>query len=211
MYTLDMLREHERRYEGPVSMRFLAGVGMGAVAAALLLVMAYFLLVESMLLGERTRLQATWDDMQTRYAATRALQQQLAAAERYAEEIDGWERSRSPADRVLLHLQREIPASVQLVRLEWRDAIEPPPRAADRGTEGDPMRRLSVFLSGRVTGAAGEDTVTRLIRRLQEPDDPDAPVFRTATLVSLQRDGRIANDHVSVFDLDIAGFPREIK
>lgn len=211
MYAIDMLKESERRYEGPVSTRFLVFTGIGAGLTALGLVAAYFLFVSLALRTSLERSQRTWQQLEPRYRELSALQQTLRDVERSAEEIEGWSRSGEQWSRKLLHLQRLMPPSIQLVRLEARDQIELPARPQPGQPMPDPIRRAHIYITGRITGAAGEDEITRLIDALLQPADPDAPRFRNAGLVAMQRDRREREAIVNLFDVDISGYPREIK
>ncbi len=211
-YRIDLLKDSERRHEGLVSPRFLVKTGVFLVFGILLLALAYLVVTESMLRGDRTNLEATLQTLEPRHRAVREWQRTHEALQAYADEIDGWRQSVGDAPRLLLHLQREMPGSAQLLRLEYRDEIEAPARAARSDDDPPPpARRTRLVLSGRVLDAAGEDVVSDLIARLQAPGDPDAPAFRSVTLVSLQRDRRATGAEVSAFDLDASGFPREIR
>lgn len=210
-YMINLLKDSEQRYEGPVSTRFLVFAGAGFVMVAVSLLIAYVIFLGLVLHANLERSRQTWRNMEPRYNELTELENSFQLASRMEEELRGWERSRTEWHRILLHIQREIPSSIQLVKLEGRDRIEKPAQPQKGESMPDPVSRLQLFLTGRVTGPAGEEEVTRFIRSLLEPTDEQAPSFRTASLVSIQRDRRETTQIVNLFDLDIAGYPRDIQ
>ena len=210
-YTIDLLKESERRYEGPVSTRFLLVTGAGFGLSVIALVVAYFIFQGMIIRAQLERYRASWEQMEPRYIEITALRDMVQEAERIRQELEGWVRSGESWHRILLHIQREIPPSIQLVRLDGRDPVEAPTRPQRGEATPDPVRRTQILLSGRVVGAGGEGQVTRFIRALLDTDDEKAPSFRTASLVSMQRDRREPDRMVNIFDIDITGHPRSLQ
>ncbi len=210
-YTIDLLKEGERRYEGPVSTRFLLVTGAGFGLSVIALVVAYCIFQGMVIRAQLERYRASWDQMEPRYIELTALRNTVQKAERIREEIEGWGRSGESWHRILLHIQREIPPSIQITRLAGRDPVEFPTRPQRGEPIPDPVRRTQILLSGRVVGAGGEEQVTLFIRALLDTADEKAPSFRTVSLVSMQRERRETDRMVNIFDIDITGHPRPLQ
>ncbi len=76
------------------------------------------------------------------------------------DEIERWRTTRTDVALLLAALQREVPASVQLVELTFSDDL-----AFDE--EKGVVRRLNLTINGLADGFKAKDAVERLTRRLQ--------------------------------------------
>ncbi len=214
MLRIDLLRPRERRYQGPVSRRFLVHTGVATAVAVLLLAVGQRAFLAFTLSRSIRSARAAQETLQPFYTRLLKMQSISSGTQRYVNELAGWSRSRLEWNRLMTDLARHVPASIQLLRLDIRDELSVPPLAPPAAGAAprppDPVRTLQVRLSGRAQGDMAEDAVGRLIQNLKPARGASNSVYRTVTLLSMQRDHR-GDVAQSTFEIEITGAERTLQ
>ncbi|MFH0908877.1 MAG: hypothetical protein V1929_08950 [bacterium] len=194
---VNLLKDGEARYQGPVSLRFLARVGGGTIIASLLLVVAIAVQRQIMLSRNLKWSQAEWARIGPRYEEIKKKQALLANYKDLLEELQQWGYTNTHWNEMLLELQKNVPDSVQLNRLQvdgsWTFIKPPTPPQKAGSTEprrelpAIPGRQIKLAIAGRVTGDLADEVVVRFTKNLEKARGFDA-LFDTMKLQRLFRD-----------------------
>ena len=208
---IDLLNDSERRYQGPVSGRFLTTTAAVSAAAAIALAFA-LTLYHGLTLGRSLQnARDNWAKLQPRFEKAKAVQADKEALAKYRSELDGWRHARLAWGALLDAAERAVPPTVQLQRIEMRDEVTPPRGPAASTNAPDLLRVFRINIAGRATGAKAEDEVGLFIGRLRDPASGGA-VFKAITLLSMQAPGPEARDSgASSFAIECSGKERAVQ
>lgn len=208
---IDLLNDSERRYQGPVSGRFLTTTA--AVSAAAVITLAFALTLYHSLTLRRSVQSAgeRWTQLQPRFEKAKAVQAEKEALAKYQAELDGWRHARLAWGTLLDAAERAVPPTVQLQRIEMRDEVTPPRGPVASTNAPDLLRVFRMNIAGRATGDKAEDEVGLFIGRLKAPAAGGA-LFKSITLLSMQAPGPELRDAgASSFAIECSGLERGVK
>ncbi len=195
---VNLLKEEEYRYQGPVSLRFALLASGGLILAILLLAGATLLQRRLSLKHSINEAQEEWTRIEGRYGQVTAKQKLLNNNNALLNELKPWADSRPNWSLLLPALQRRVPASAQLTRLsirsDWiflKPEIPPTPDSATKATAtppppATPARKFTITAEGRILGERSEDVVLAFVKELR--DDPAfSPYVQSMNLMRFQR------------------------
>ena len=213
---VNLLKEGETRYQGPVSIRFLARAGGGTIIAIVLLVVGIAVQRQIMLTRNLKWSQAEWERIGPRYDEIKKKQALLANYKNLLEELQQWGYTNTDWHLMLLELQKDVPESVQLSRLQidgsWTFIKPPaaPPKegstAPPREMPSAPARLIRLTIAGKVTGELADEVVVRFTKSLEKSKGFDT-LFDTMKLQRLFRDSSDAANR----QFEIEGQSKERK
>jgi len=238
---VSLLRDAERRYQGPVSQAFMVR-GALALLAVLVAGLGGGMIVRHAEVRQRLRsAQEEWSRTEPRYQKLLAVQGEIARNRALLTELDGWKTARLEGYFLLSALQELVPPTVQFTRLGVRSEIvlvkepeaekpkepEAPARKAPAGKAGDaaaaekagpkseapglPARKYIVNINGKAVGERAEEEVGQFERALRESPVLE-PVFESVKLLNLSRASSLQEqDAGSRFELECITAPRIIK
>jgi hypothetical protein len=223
---IDLMREDEHRYQGPVSRKFI-GVAIGAfLGAILLLVLGLILQRNASTRRELAQAENDWSTLGPRYAEARVKRASFSMCQSYQAELKQWADTRMDWAARLDELQTLIPDSIQLtrigVRCEW-SVIKAPAAtvAASEKAEGAekkpapppdgvPARRYQLSISGRAAGESGGDLALGIVTKLKLVPGYGTN-FETIKLQNVLRDS-VANDQADrSFSIEGVTTPRKLE
>ena len=157
---VDLILESEQRSGSPVS-----GKGIVRIASLVVPTIIAFIVILGLL---NVRAVSSTVKNREREWSRKKIQQEDAVTLRKAvvrnqavwDEIESWRTTRTDVALLLAALQREVPASVQLVDLTFSDDFA---FDEDKGV----VRRLKLTINGLADGFKAKDAVEKLTRRLQ--------------------------------------------
>jgi hypothetical protein len=200
---INLLKENEYRYQGPVSLRFTILVSSALVGLILLVVLG-LAAQRSMALRRNLRdARAEWTRIEPQFNKVSDLQKSLGANDALIGELALWSKTRPSWSKLLPALQQVVPESVQFTRLnarsEWQ-FLKPPAPPAGSGAEAGakskaqatelpniPARKAFVSVEGRARGDLADETVVQLVRTWREADEY-RPLFESVKLQRLLRE-----------------------
>jgi hypothetical protein len=206
--SINLMEPSERRYQGPVSGRFLMFTTVGTVLAAVFLSIAVQMYDNRSLTGQLNDRRQRWSEREPRYKAVLSMRNDTAALAKILGELNGWQSARLEWHKGLRLAQRHVGSGIQLTTLDLRDPLTEPPVPAGGTAEKQPYCQFTLLISGRSSGENPETAVVRFIQALR---DSPAPVrlFRDLTLQSIQKD--VEGPSSRVFSIKGVGMERELK
>lgn len=205
---LDFLQDSEKRYQGPVSGRFLAIATTGTLLAALLMVSAHLFFRHRLTKREIASRRAAMERTRPRVDRVREMQAETGRLRQANTEKAGWGKTRIEWSEALRQLQGATPESVQLLQWDLRDELSAPRRASP-AQPFEPRRVFRVRVTGLAEGEQADETVADLIQAMRRFSAGGAPLFQDVKLLSIQAD-RTAGRPVSRFDLEATGRERPL-
>lgn len=198
---VNLLRQEEYRYQGPVSLRLVMVLCGSLLGAGALLFIAFAMQNYFSLRSNMNSAQSEWQAIETRYNAVTTEQKNLLANQALIGELNLWTKTRPSWSSLLPSLQQIVPASVQLtrfaVRSEWQ-YIKPLPPATSAQPEGTPppapreipsipARKSFISTEGRARGELADETVVQFVRTLRE-EAVYQPLLESVKLQRLMRE-----------------------
>jgi hypothetical protein len=215
---VNLLKDAEKRYQGPVSIRFLLRTGGIGVGALLLIYAVLAIQGQYMLRRNLKAAQEEWTRIGPRYEEITKRQAVLNSYKTLLDELNQWGATNADAQlhRMLLQLQKQIPPSVQLLKVDvssdWvfvkPEPPKPPPKPAkgekkpkEKPKEGEkkpekpvvkdlgavPGREVRLLIAGRVTGELADEVVVQFTKTLHNSPGY-AIMFDTMELQKLYRE-----------------------
>jgi hypothetical protein len=202
---VDLLKDTERRYQGPVSMRFMIRAG-GVTLALVLFVFGGLAIQRQVMLRYRLK-SATeeWARLGPRYEEITKRQAVVSSYKGLLDELNGWGMTNSHWYDMLLELQKTVPPNVQLSKLNvdggWEfikpeKKKEPPkkegakleekPAAKEVIVQVTPARSIRLSIGGRVQGELADEIVVQFTKSLEKSKGFDT-YFDTMELEKLFR------------------------
>lgn len=188
---VNLLRREEMRREGVVSPGFLLRVAVGT-GLALLALFGVLSLLQYRNARERIRVaREIWAAREPELRRVQKMKADLAAKRGLDQELRGWVSARVDWAKPLRALQENVPAVVQLRKLDIRGDAElrtektTPAKGSGerRSPTGIPGRRYFLAIEGRAFGDKAEDAVLEFEAALRR-----SPEFRTLlSSIKLQR------------------------
>lgn len=213
---VNLLKEGETRYQGPVSIRFLARAGGGTIIAIVLLVVGIAIQRQIMLTRNLKWSQSEWERIGPRYEDIKKKQSLLTNYKSLLEELQQWGYTNTAWHVMLLELQKDVPESVQLSRLQidgsWTFIKPPaaPPKegstAPPRELPSAPARLIKLTVAGKVSGELADEVVVRFTKSLEKSKGFDT-LFDTMKLQRLFRD----SSDPAIRQFEIEGQSKERK
>lgn len=218
---VNLLKEGETRYQGPVSLRFLVRAGGGTIIAIIVLVVGIAIQRQVMLTRNLKWSQAEWQRIGPRYEEIKKKQTLLTNYKGLLEELQQWGYTNTSWHEMLLELQKNVPESVQLSRLQVDGAwtfIKPPavpPKegstAPPRELPSTPARQITLTVAGKVTGELADEVVVRFTKSLEKSPGFDT-LFDTMKLQRLFRDsGDAKRTDVRQFEIEGQSKARKLQ
>lgn len=205
---VNLLKEAEYRYQGPVSLRFAILISGSLVAAILLLVgvvavQRYFSLRNSLRLAQKE-----WENIEDRYTDITEKQKELNGNQALLTELGKWARNRPVWGSILPEFQRMVPETVQLTRLgvrsDWIFLKAPAPVVKEGEEQKEqpmiPARKFSLMTEGLAQGELADETVVQFVRTMRE-NAVFTPYFESIKLQRLQRDSSQAGRENRQFEI----------
>lgn len=186
---VNLLKASERRYQGPVSGRFIGFVVIFTTLAASILFGYHLIYTGHQRRAELERARDFWSKLEPRHKEVLEIRSRSSDINKLHEELSVWEHSRTDWAALLTELQRATPATVQLTNLSASDAVVD---RVDSDEKPDPYRILRLSINGRSLGQTSESVVIRFINSMRELE-LDKEVFDTVTLNSMQSDRAMPN------------------
>ena len=191
---VDLLTQEERRYQGPVSLKFavtIGGITLGSLALITLLVVVHALLsVRSDLKTAR----GNWQQIEARYKTVTDKQKAEGENQAVLTELKLWSKQRISWTDLLAELRRIAPASMQFTRLTVRSEwafVRPPAKTTSDGKEipqaAVPARRFFLSLEGRAAGDLADQVVVDFERAWRQSPGFQ-PLFESVKLQRLVRE-----------------------
>jgi Tfp pilus assembly protein PilN len=219
---VNLIRSEERRYQGPVSKRFILLSLGGALAAGLFIWAGVGWTQRAETQKELTALESEWALIQPRYNLAKAKAAQIGQIEEVEKELKLWGATRLQSDKMLEEFASTVPENIQIVRLsifsEWSVVRPPAPPPPPENTEtrpkppppGIPARKSAMSISGRAAGDDGSDAVVKMVQDLKA-----APVLgsvlETIKLNNLLRDVQPDDQSDRSFTIDAPGKLRKLQ
>ncbi len=200
---VNLLKASERRYQGPVSGRFIVFLVVFTTLAATLLFGYHLIYTGYQRRAQLERARDFWSKLEPRHEEVMAIRARSSEINKLHEELNVWERSRTDWARLLDTLQSITPATVQMTNLSASDAVVD---RVDSDENPDPFRILRLSVNGRSLGQTSESVVIRLINSMRDME-LDERVFESVTLNSMQSDRTTPN--ARTFAVSARGEERE--
>lgn len=221
MLDLNLLYDHERRYQGKVSLGFLLRAVVFVGCSGLILLAVRFIVGD---VQERTAYRdhtLQWDRIRPIYEQKKNFEAASDQAREYRKEMGGWASSRMPTGDLLDHLQTLAPPSIQIVRIAYKDEIKETGKKRtgdeEKASSDRPglVRQFCMQIAGRSRGTEARGQVEQLINRLQSyrTSSNAPPVFEYARLRSMMAPrGTVPGEVVDGmdFDIELGGAPRPL-
>lgn len=188
---VNLLRDNEARYQGPVSLRF-AMVAGGSTAAIILLILIGIAVHRHVSTSHSLAFaRDQWQRLEPEFKVVQSKQKQLRDRQALQAELGLWTSTRVNWYRVLRDLQAIVPPSVQLRQLNvsgtWDFiAAEKPADGSDRKDPPTPARRFTLSIAGNASGELADETVVQFTRSLRDAQGLH-PVFETVRLQRMSR------------------------
>jgi hypothetical protein len=206
--SINLLKPSERRYQGPVSGKFIAFTSIFLALATIILISSYLLFTMYIQKGQLKWARESLAYLEPSYKNLVAVRNSTSEIDNLLKELSGWSHSSLEAERILDEIQEVVPEDVQLTNLSLRYAIGEPKTPPKEGEVVAAFRLLRMGLGGLSHGDTSESAVIDLISDLRGLGGTNA-VFGTVTLNSMQKD-RISGDARS-FSISAEGTERELK
>jgi len=205
---IDLLKNSEKRYQGPVSGRFIGFLSIFSLLATVLLIASYVLFSMYLRKGQLEWARDSWDFLEPRYKNLIEIRKSTAEIENLLEELKGWSNSSLPASDLLSEFQLINPDTIQFLRLNLRDSIREPKGAPPEGEKVAAYRICRLSISGLSHGNQSESAVIDLIADLRQIADTNT-FFNTVTLNAMQKEEVSATTRS--FSISAEGSSREMK
>ncbi len=217
---VDLMRETEFRYQGPVSKKFAGGAVGGFVGAVVLLWLAFAIEQEFTLRRDMARLNTDWQNIEGRYKAIKEKRANYAMCLAYQKELQPWGKTRANWADQFDELAQMIPPTIQLTRLSVRtdwEIIKPPPTPVTDPNAptppqppGQPARRYWLSIQGRAAGEAGGDDAVQMVKNIKSSRNFSA-VFETIRLQHMLRDTQPTDKADRSFSIEGQAEPRKME
>ena len=217
---VDLMRESEYRYQGPVSRKFATLSVGGVVLAALLLWLAIMIQHGAALNRERAQLEGEWNNIEPRFKAIKQKRVGLVACQGMMKELKPWSDTRVDWAGRLDELNKMVPPSIQIthlsMRAEWviiklpAPPVEDPNAPAKPAPPAIPARRFYLSISGRAAGDAGGDDAVQMVNRLKNSGGYGS-VFEIVKLQHLLRDTQPNDIADRSFSIEGLAAPRRLE
>ncbi|MDZ4199986.1 MAG: hypothetical protein U1E27_11975 [Kiritimatiellia bacterium] len=203
---VDFLLDSEKRYQGPVSGRFLMQSIVGTILAILILFSAHLLFKYRLASREVASQTAALEAIRPRVDRVRALQAQTLQFRRAEKELAGWGVIRVEWSDALRQIQAATPKTIQFIQMDVRNDITTT-RPSSGGTSAappTPRRLFRIRLTGLAEGEQSDETVSQFIQSLRRAGSRGVPLFPSVTLLSIQTE-RSDSGPVNRFEMEILG------
>ena len=218
---VNLLKDGETRYQGPVSIRFLARAGGGTIIAVVLLVVAIAIQRQIILRRNLKWSQGEWERIGPRYEEIKKKQSLLANYKDLLDELQQWGYTNTHWNEMLLELQKNVPDAVQVGKLQidgsWTFIKPPAPPPKPGSTEPPrelppiPARQIRLVLSGRVTGELADEVIVQFTKNLEKAHGFDA-LFDSIKLQRLFRDtADPTKGSMRLFEIEGQSEPRKMQ
>jgi hypothetical protein len=226
---VNLLKPEEARRQGVVGIKFLVFVGVGTVAAILLIVGGLAYIRYETGKNDLAAAQNIWEIREPMYNKVLKMKADLATEKSFQQELRGWQSSRIEWKPLLIEVRKICPPTVQLRRLGIRGdlfvkqaavvipvdtGVEDPAKAARAAapSAGLAMRFYTITMDGKAAGAMAEDTVVQFVRTFGN-DPLFKPLFEAPPkLNSLQREAtQVGAQPIRTFTIEGTTQKREIR
>ena len=227
---VNLLREEELRYQGPVSRRFVIRATASTVGVVVFILLAALIHRQISLYQGMRWARSEWTRLEARYEAVKKMQAELSAHQGLMGELQQWNQTRQSWGTVLESLQAIVPDSVQLTRLTVRtdwEFVRPPAPAPKPAPEGEvakaeeppkepvqlpaqPARRITVNMSGRASGDSADEVVGQFNQMLNRGAGFQN-LFQSVKLQRMLKDASHSDEAVYLFEIEAVGQQRKMK
>jgi hypothetical protein len=224
---VNLLRESELRYQGPISLRFAVTVVGLAFGFLLLLTLTFAVYRQIAVSRDLKWCNAEWQKMEEHFKEIQKKEQDLASDQGLLKELDGWSEVRIEWRGVLESLQTVVPANVQLTRInmrgDWDFVKQPAPAAAATPLSEDgqpirpkelpaiPTRLFKMDIGGRASGQLADEDVVRFANAIKTQEEL-RKLFESVKLQHLTREQQAGagEDADRVFEIEGVFTPRKM-
>lgn len=205
---IDLLKNSEKRYQGPVSGRFIGFLSIFLLLATVLLTASYALFTMYLRKGQLDWARDSWKFLEPRYNNLIEVRNSNSEIDDLLKELKGWNTSALPTTDLLEEFQRITPENIQFTRLNLRDDMREPKGAPPEGEKIAAYRICRVGISGLSHGSKSESAVIDFISDLHRAGDTDA-FFSAVTLNAMQKEDMSAT--IRSFSISAEGKHRDLK
>jgi hypothetical protein len=201
---LDLLRDAERRFQGPVSVRFAVRMALAAVGTVVALVLivvgrGYFATHRSV-----AEARVAWEKISPHYKDALARQKDLNALQGLDRWLTNWHSARLNTSGLLYDLQDLVPTNIQLTRLtlvsDFDTRAESATARAAKTNAPIVRVRSSLTMEGKASGERAEESANGFVADL-EKQPRFGPLLDSVKLQRLDRDPA-TGDRVFEVNLD---------
>lgn len=218
---VNLMREAEYRYQGPVSRKFVLRVSVITAAAVAFLLLTISVHQQISLSRNLKTTKEDWQSIETRFKTATALRDKLNAHQTILNELGKWEKSRPDWTRALENLQTIVPSTIQITKLnvrgEWQFIQPPTPPAKEGETTAPkappmvPARRIAMNLEGKASGELADETVIQFVKTIRESAELN-PMLESVKLQRLLREAALVDMQADrVFEIQGEFFLRKLE
>jgi hypothetical protein len=210
---VNLLKSSERRYQGPVSLRFLIRVG-GISVVVLALLFGIMAIQRQFMLSHRLKsAKEEWSRLGPRYEEITKRQVVVGNYKALLDELGKWGMTNGNWHEMLLEMQKIVPANVQVQRMTvdttWEfikpekkkkeekkeekkkeehkeEAKKEEIKAAPKDILATPARSIRLAINGSIKGDLADEIIVQFTRNLQKAPGFDV-YFDTMELEKLYR------------------------
>ena len=218
---VNLMRESEYRYQGPVSRKFVLRASIITAATAVFLLLTVSVHQQISLSRNLKTTREDWQSIEKRFKEATVLRDKLTAHQTILNELGKWEKSRPNWTRALENLQGIVPSTIQLTKLsvrgEWQ-FIQPPARPPKEGDTTEqkpppmvPARRITLNLEGKASGELADETVIQFVKTIRESAELN-PMLESVKLQRLLREASMVDVQADrVFEIQGEFFLRKLE
>lgn len=205
---IDLLKPSERRYQGPVSGRFIAFITILFVLASILLIVSYMIFTGLIQKQQLAQSKESWSVMEPRYKNLLAIQETTEHITALQEELKTWRKSGIDWHIVLERMRKLVPENIQITRMSIEDELEELDDELEAGKRSQAHRRFLMRIRGVSHGRNSESEVIDFISNLRSVEYTNT-VFQSVTLNSMQKEQ--ATENAKSFEISCKGKKRNLQ
>jgi len=164
---INLLKPTERRYQGPVSGKFIAFATIFLALSTIILLSSYLLFTMYIQKGQLKWARDSWAFLEPTYKNLVAVRNSSSEIDTLLQELSGWSSSSLEAETILDEIQAVVPKDVQLTNMSLRYSLGEPKTPPKEGEVVAAFRLLRMGLGVLSHGETSESAVIDLISDLR--------------------------------------------
>lgn len=184
---IDLLKASERRYQGPVSGKFIGFITVLVILATIILVASYLAFTGLMQRRQLSWSKDAWSSLEPRYKRMLEIKEKTEHISSLQDDLKSWHENRLDWHILLDKIRDRVPPNVQVKSLSIQDSLKTEGDKVEAGERLDASRQFKMGLKGVSHGENGEAAVIELISELRNLKHEDN-IFQTVSLNSMQRE-----------------------
>ncbi|HEY8241056.1 MAG TPA: hypothetical protein VIH35_06400 [Kiritimatiellia bacterium] len=217
---VNLLKDGETRYQGPVSLRFMIRAGGGTIIAIIVLFVVIAVQRQLLLRHNMKWSEGEWTRLGPRYDEIKKKQDMLLNYKGLLEELQQWGYTNASWHEMLIEVGQIVPPSIQLTKLNvhstWTFIKPPAPPVKPGSTEPArvmleiPVRNIKININGRVTGDLADEVVVQFTRNLDNAKGFDE-LFESLKLQKLYKDNDSTKTASRQFEIEGDSKPKRMQ